>query len=118
MTPEWLTVEKESEQTKSSKIRNLVKVNIDTIKPYSSYGGGKYSISSVKQIITTNKFEALAQNVTKCQNKETIRECSNRKLIKEAHGKCGCLPANIRPFYMNREVSRSSNKSHILTTIS
>ena len=44
---------------------------------------------------TTDDFDNFPDDVKKCQNKETIEECSNRKLMKEAAKQCGCLPAAL-----------------------
>ena len=71
---------------------NTIKLHINTVKPYTGYGSGQYIISSVKQMSTTSDFLNFPEAVKKCQVKETIEECANRKILKAAGKKCKCLP--------------------------
>ena len=77
---------------------DTIKLNINTIKPYTGHGGGQYVVTSVKQMSSTPDFDNFPENVKKCQDKENIEECSNRKLLIGAANQCGCLPHIINQF--------------------
>ena len=69
-------------------IDDPIKIHINTIKSFTAYGGGQYVITSVKQMSSSKDFDNFPDDMKKCQNKETIEECSNRKLIVEGVEQC------------------------------
>ena len=75
-----------------------VRIQIQTVEPYTSYGGGQYVVTSVKQMSSTPDFDNFPEYMKKCQDKESIEECSNRKLMIGAANECGCLPQIINQF--------------------
>ena len=75
--------------------KDSLKIHINTIKPFTAYGGGQYIVTSVKEMTTTADFDILSEEVKRCQNEETIEECSNRKLMTGAAKQCGCLPGIV-----------------------
>ena len=79
----------------STSIEDLLKIHINTINPFTGYGKGHYIITHVKQMSTTKDFDNFPEDVKKCQNKETVEECSHRKLMENTAKKCGCLPAIV-----------------------
>ena len=84
--------ERDSLLTPPRPIDDSIKIHINTIKSFTAYGGGQYVITSVKQMSSSKDFNKFPDDMKKCQNKETIEECSNRKLIVEGVEQCGCLP--------------------------
>ena len=73
----------------------MIKIHINTVKPYIGHGPGKYIINSVKQMTTTRDFDSFPEVVKKCQNKESLQQCERQKLIKGAADHCGCLPGFV-----------------------
>ena len=75
-----------------------IKIHIAAYKPFTSDGGGLYSMSYVKQIETSSDFNEMSAAKKKSQNLETIDECSNRKLNKAALEDCNCVPWEVSVF--------------------
>ena len=86
---------------------NTIKIHVNTLKPYTGYGPGRYIISSVKQMSTTDDFNSFPEDVKHCQNKETIEECSQRKIMEGAVKHCGCLPGFVNILQNALKVNKS-----------
>ena len=85
-----------------------VKIHINTIKPFTSHGGGQYIVTSVKQMTTTKDFDNFSEDVKKCQNKESTEECSNRKLMEATMNHCGCDPTIVNQLQSLVKVMKES----------
>ena len=59
-------------------------------------GEGEYNLNALKEVQATESFLGLDQEVTGCQNEESLHNCSTRKHINTLVEQCGCLPFNIR----------------------
>ena len=92
---------------------NDVRIHINTIKPFTDYGGGQYIVTSVKQMSTTPSFDNFPENVKKCQNRETTEDCSHKKLMAGAAEQCGCLPAIVNQFKNLQQVFFISPLTHL-----
>ena len=59
-------------------------------------GEGDYNLDAMKEIMVTDSYLELDQDVTKCQNKESFFNCTTRQYVKTVLAECGCLPFNMR----------------------
>ena len=96
-------------QDADNKLSNKVKIHFNTIHPFTGHGGGQYIITSVKQMTTTADFDNFPDDVKKCQNEESLDECSNKKILEGVVKFCGCLPGIFNSFQNVVEVR--NNKS-------
>ena len=46
------------------------KIYLNTIEPFTGYGGGYYELSDIKALDTTNDFIKLSEEVRKCQTRK------------------------------------------------
>ena len=68
------------------------------LEPVSLIGEGEYNLNALKEIEAKDSFLGLDQDVRKCQNDETLFNCTTRKYIEAVVSKCKCLPSNLRLF--------------------
>ena len=66
------------------------KVQINTLSPYTGFGGGIYTMTVVKRISAKEDFLGMSSIDRHCEI-ETFEECRTRKLIQE----CNCLPWEV-----------------------
>ena len=59
-------------------------------------GEGEYNLNDLKEIIVTDSYLGLDENVRGCQNGETLNNCTTRFYMDTLLRDCGCLPFNIR----------------------
>ena len=90
-----LAFDEKTEHEFQHEFDNIIKIHVNTVKPYTGYGSGKYIISSAKLMRTTSDFDKFPEAVKNCQMKETIEECANRKLLRGAANQCKCLPGIV-----------------------
>ena len=66
--------------------------------PVELIGEGEYKLDSWKEIKVTDSFLEMEKDVTKCQNVESIQECTTKQYINRALRQCQCLPYNLGIF--------------------
>ena len=59
-------------------------------------GEGEYNLDAIKETMVTESYLGLDQDVTGCQNQESIDSCKTRRYLDTLLGNCGCLPFSIR----------------------
>ena len=67
---------------------NEIKIHIDTINGFSSYGPGTLFISSIQQMETTEAFDDLSPEERMCTNDEGKGQCIQRKFSEIVQNKC------------------------------
>ena len=94
----------------SSDQENTVKIHLDTIgwvlltfavlvltlvfliDPVTLSGEGEYNLNSLKEILATESFLGLDENIKGCQNTEPYDNCTTREMMSKMKDACGCLP--------------------------
>ena len=66
------------------------------LEPVKLIGEGEYNLNVLKESIATDSYLGLDQNIRKCQNEESLYNCTTRKYIDSLLDQCGCLPLNIK----------------------
>ena len=59
-------------------------------------GEGEYNLNDLKEIIVTDSYLGMDENVRGCQNVEPLKNCTTRLYMNTLLRDCGCLPFNIR----------------------
>ena len=59
-------------------------------------GEGEYNLNDLKEIIVTDSYLGMDENVRGCQNVEPLNNCTTRLYMDTLLRDCGCLPFNIR----------------------
>ena len=67
------------------------RIFIQTLKTFSRYGGGSYSMSSLKKMSPTQDFLKLSPSIKGCTN-EDKQQCLMRTYLKQKLHDCGCVP--------------------------
>ena len=67
-----------------------IKVHIETISPYVSFGGGTFTMADVKRMSAKDDFLKMSLEDRKCEV-ELYEDCRTRKLLKE----CNCVPWEV-----------------------
>ena len=73
------------------------KVHINTLSPFTGFGGGSYQMSVVKRMTGTEDFLAMPLKDRNCKV-EQYESCRTRRLLEE----CQCVPGEI-PAYQVRK---------------
>ena len=68
------------------------KVHINTLSPFTGFGGGSYKMTVVKQMTAKSDFLEMPLKDRNCKL-ELYEDCRTRSLLEE----CGCLPAEASP---------------------
>ena len=50
----------------------------------------------LKEILVTDSYLGLKQDIKNCQNEEPLLNCTTKKHIDAYLNSCGCIPMNIR----------------------
>ena len=79
-------------------------LTIFLIAPLELHGEGNYALNVVKEIKITDDFLSLDVKTKKCQNKESVRDCSTRKYLKKLEENCNCVPYKLRNFTKENQV--------------
>ena len=66
------------------------------LEPVVLYGEGHYNLNVLKEIKVTDSYLGFDEKFRKCQNEESIHNCTTRIYIKTFLDQCGCLPKSIR----------------------
>ena len=69
------------------------KVHIDTLSPYTGFGGGIYTLTDVKKMTAKDDFLGMPLNDRRCQI-ESYEECRTRKLLEA----CNCVPWEVSDY--------------------
>ena len=77
---------------------SLAKVQINTLSPYVSFGGGIYMMTVVKRMTAKNDFLKMSLNDRNCEV-ELYEDCRTRKLLKE----CNCVPWEVPGFQVGTD---------------
>ena len=83
-------IESLSLKTNSLK-REMSRIYIDTLEPFSDFREGEFSLHAVKDMTGTENFMNLADNVKKC-SKEPFEQCRVEKYLRVIEKTCGCVP--------------------------
>ena len=67
------------------------KVQINTLSPYTGFGGGIYTMTVVKKMTAKDDFLAMSSKDRHCET-ETFEDCRTRNLLEE----CGCAPWEVQ----------------------
>ena len=59
-------------------------------------GEGEYNINNVKELKVTDSFLGLDEEERKCQNQQTLQNCTTKLYLDAMLGECGCLPLNMK----------------------
>ena len=62
------------------------------------YGSGPYSLSSVMEIDGTTEYLRVAEELGKCQNKESQEDCQTREYLTQGIQQCNCIPYKLRNY--------------------
>ena len=76
-------------------IRNVLFKHCDFVEPVQLNGEGEYNLNNLKEIMVTDSFLELDENVKGCHNKSAF-SCSTQKHIDTFLDECGCLPLNMK----------------------
>ena len=68
-------------------------------------GEGEYNLNVLNEIAVTDSYLGLDSNIRKCQNVESLHNCTTRQYINTLKLQCGCLPFNIR---QSEEVNKAT----------
>ena len=74
--------------------------------PLRVFGGGTYTLSSVKAIDGTEEYMKLAEKSGQCQNKEAQESCLTRAYFSQGMKQCSCVPYLLRNY--SKEVIENS----------
>ena len=66
------------------------KIHINTLSPYTGFGGGIYSMTVVKRMTATSDFLKMLWKDRNCEV-ESYDDCRNNRLIEE----CNCVPWKV-----------------------
>ena len=80
--------------------RVSAKVHIDTLSPYTGFGGGIYTMTDVKKITAMEDFLEMPSKDRQCAI-EDYEDCRTRKMLEE----CDCVPWEV-PGYQVGTCSR------------
>ena len=69
------------------------------------YGGGLYSLESVKEITVTDGFKSLREDQKQCQSYESFEKCSTDSVMKKILQTCNCYPYELKVFSANNAVT-------------
>ena len=67
------------------------RIFIHTLKTFSGYGEGAYTMNSLKQVSTTGSFLQLPFDVKGCTNDDK-ENCRMKKYLEKGRQECGCIP--------------------------
>ena len=70
--------------------------SFNILEPVTFIGEGEYNINNLKEIAVTDSYLGEDEDVIKCQNKESLHNCTTREYRDAVLKECGCLPLNIR----------------------
>ena len=65
-------------------------------------------MGDVKEIITTDAYNSMDENIRGCQTESSYEDCVTQKYLKILKNKCKCLPFNLQNY------SSAENKVHCL----
>ena len=68
------------------------------LAPLRLYDGGTYAISDVKEVLVTEDYLGLDEEVRKCQVQEIFEECTTRNYLTAIQEQCNCIPYSLRTF--------------------
>ena len=74
---------------------NSAELYLPTLAPHTFSQPGKYILSSLKKMTSTESFLKLPKEITNCQ-KRKFEDCDNAKLLEASKLECGCLPWSIK----------------------
>ena len=62
------------------------------------FGGGIYSMSSIKEIKVTEGFKTLTEDQKQCQTTQTLERCLAEQLMVKTVENCKCVPYEMQNF--------------------
>ena len=84
------------------------KVHIDTLSPYTGFGGGIYTLTVVKKMTAKDDFLGMPFTDRQCEV-EAYEECRTRKLLEE----CKCVPWEAKQYQVDFLFLRSSSSNNL-----
>ena len=69
------------------------KVHIDTLSPYTGFGGGIYTMAVVKKMTATEDFLGMPLKDRRCEV-ESFEDCRTKKLLEA----CNCVPWEVSQY--------------------
>ena len=92
--------------------KGQAKVHIETLSPYTHYGGGVFTMTDVKRMRSTDAFLEMPLAQRNCEE-HFYEDCKTRKLM----GECNCVPWEI-PGFQVEILNPKKNPQKILYQIS
>ena len=62
------------------------------VAPVSLYGEGDYAMTVVQEVLPTQSFLALPEEVRRCEKTESLGDCLTRDYLARLQAGCSCLP--------------------------
>ena len=81
-----------------SQLLNMLGIHI--LEPVKMIGEGEYNLYDLKDLLVTDSYLGLDQDVRNCQHEESFQNCTTRHLVEKLQEECGCLPLNM--IYSNK----------------
>ena len=94
---------KHSFNPKDSGAKKAVKLHINTLSSFKSYGAGEYKMTSVKKLVGTEDFLSMPDNTKKCKV-ENYEDCKRRKLFKN----CNCSLWELKSIQVVDNINKSN----------
>ena len=79
--------------------------NFNSLEPVSIYGGGIYSLNSIKEIEVTDGFKSMTEDQKNCQTSKSYESCMDEHLRPKMRKNNHCIPYDLQNFSGSVEVS-------------
>ena len=63
--------------------------------PVSLYGEGDYALTVVQQVVATQSFLGMSEEIRNCQKTPSLGDCVTRDYLDRLQAKCSCLPHSL-----------------------
>ena len=70
------------------------------------FGEGNFKMGDVKEIVTTDAYNSMDENIRGCQTESSYEDCVTQKYLNILKNKCKCLPFSLQNY------SSAENKVH------
>ena len=66
-----------------------------TAAPVSLYGEGDYALTVVQQVVASQSFLGMSEEIRNCQKTPSLGDCVTRDYLDRLQAKCSCLPHSL-----------------------
>ena len=63
--------------------------------PVSLYGEGDYALTVVQQVVASQSFLGMSEEIRNCQKTPSLGDCVTRDYLDRLQAKCSCLPHSL-----------------------